>query len=388
MGKPTTTHPLAGPGGDSDAFSLHTQPGDRFLHDDAPEITEDDLPPVYDESESTARLLPFDPTAPTGVAIEPFKKDANTGTQFFIDRRLDTSPEFLEQQINWWAKSPPRAFVRVHGSHRETVDNAGKKERKSVTDFEVLVEMTPYLYSDAVNKLSWSYLRTIENEEKARRGTVLAKRAPGAKQNIELGDAKPSLAEWCHRYCASHAGLKAFIFQRNVTGFDADMVKEKLTTLVRGTNYRGSLDISFPVKDNRIEVYNDCKTNAWRLTGWIFWVCCLSLMFIFTWPYLFFRTKRFEAVIAEWPFSKADAQGNRQFVSISEGQWYNLWGRAIHRAVLEKRQATLGQQDLLTAEAPDPTFDHPVVDGAMSFVRAGVRAMNEVNRTLGWGYDN
>ena len=65
-----------------------------------------------------------------------------------------------------------------------------------------------------------------------------------------------------------------------------------------------------------------------------------------------------------------------------------MWGRAINRAVLEKRQGTLDQQDLIAADSPAPVFGVAVVDGAMSFVRAGVGAMNEVNRQLGWGYDS
>jgi hypothetical protein len=325
MGKPPVSRALAGGAADSDTFSLHTQPGDRFPDHDASEIDGDDLPPAYDESEPAAPLLPINNrAAPPGVALQPFRTDSSSGTQYFMDAELDTSPECLAQHIDWWFQSPPRPFVRLHGTHRETVDKAGKKETKAVTDFDVMVDLTPYLYSDPVNIVSWSELRTVENEEKARRGTVLATRAPGAKQNIELGQDKPSLAEWCHRYQASHAGLKTFIFRRKVTGLDEQLIKAQLTTLVRGTNYRGSLDLTFPVKNATVEIYNECKTNEWRLTRWIVLVCYFTLMFLLTWPYLFVRTKHFEVVIAEWPFSRVDASGERQFVSISEDQWYNL----------------------------------------------------------------
>jgi hypothetical protein len=274
------------------------------------------------------------------------------------------------------------------GAHQETVDNVGKKEKKRVTDFDVSIELTPYLYSDAINRVSWTELRTVENEEKVRRGTVLRKRAPGAKQHIELGNTKATLAEWCHRYCASHAGLKSFVFKRKMTGFDSERVKERLEGLVLSTNYRGHLSITFPVKDDTVVVYNDCKTNRWRLKAWLVTLCIFTLTFIFTWPYLFFRTKQFEVVVAEWAFSKPDARGGRQFVSLSEDHWYNMWGRAINRAILEKRQGTLDQQDLLASDAPDPVFGNSAVDGAANVFRAGVRAMNEVNRQLGWGGDS
>ncbi|KAB5584897.1 hypothetical protein GE09DRAFT_7590 [Coniochaeta sp. 2T2.1] len=388
MSKLASSLGLASPGSDGDAFSMHSHRGDPFLDIDAPEIQDDDLPPLYDESEVEARLLPREPAEPGFLVIDPMKKDGNNGIAYFMDPRLDTEPETLENQVKWWARSPPRPFVRISGTHQETVDNVGKKERKRIIDFDISIELTPYLYSNAVTRTSWTELRTVENEEKCRRGTVLRKRAPGATQHVELGNTKPTLAEWCHRYCASHAGLKAFVFQRKVVGLDEQGIKERLEGLVSSTNYRGHVDISFPVKDDTCIVYNDCRTNKWRLTAWIVWMTMITLTFIFTWPYLFFRTKRFEVAIAEWKFSKQTPQGTRQFVSISEDQWYNLWGRAINKAVLAKRQGTLDQQDLITSDAPDPTFDNPMVDGVSGIVRAGVRAMNEVNRQLGWGGDS
>ncbi|KAH8881686.1 hypothetical protein GQ53DRAFT_832186 [Thozetella sp. PMI_491] len=378
-----------------DAVSLHTQ-SDRYLDDDAPELVDDDLPPLYEEaaasSSSSAPLLPAAPAQAHPAAyvanLAFHQRDANTGSEFCIDRRLDNDPKFLARQVEAWAETPPRPFVRMVGTHRETVDNKGKKERKSVVDFDIWVELTPYLYSDATHHAAWKELRAVENSDKVRRGTVLRKRAPGAKQSLEVGlPDKPTLEEWYHRYCASHTGLKCFAVQRRMVGFDEARLKEKLQNMIRATNYRGSLDITFPVKDGVIQVYNDCKTNQWRLTTWVFWLCIFTLMFLFTWPYLFFRTKRFEVVFVDWHFSRLGDNDRREFVSISEDQLYNMWGRAINRAVLSKRQGTLDQTDLQAAEGADPTFANPIVDGAVSFVRAGISAMNEVNRQLGWGYD-
>lgn len=379
MGNPSS--PLPRPG--DDALSLHTQPGDRLLDDDAPELDDDDLPPLYDEVAASTALLP--PTS-QAAPLEPYKRDASTGTEYFLDNRLDTDPKFLEDYIHWWARTPPRPYVRVRGSHQQTTHVGGKKEKKWVTDFDVHVEMTPYLYSDATNRLSWRELRTVENDEWARRGTILRARAPGASQ-IQLGAHKPSLAEWCHRYCAGHAGLKRFTLERRMVGLESDTLRQLLLGLVKSTNYQGHINVSFPVSNAVVEVYNECKTNEWRLTTWIIWLCVFTATFIFTWPYLFFRTKRFEVVVAEWPFSKPGPEGRRQFVSLSEHQWYNMWGRAIKRAVLERRQCTLDQQDLMAAEGAEAALGNVAADTAVAIVRAGVNAMNEVNRQLGWGYD-
>ncbi|KAK3937199.1 putative abc transporter protein [Diplogelasinospora grovesii] len=399
MGKPT----LPARKVSNDGVSLHTQPGEhereRFLDDDAPELQVDDLPPLYEEavegSSSSGPLLPADPPRPAGpgdvVDTYPFQTDANSGSQYYLDSRLDNDPKLLERHIQWWALVPPRPHVRLIGTHTQNVYDAGKKEKKTVTDFDIFVELTPYLYlhANTLRQQSWRELRTAENGEKVRRGTVLRKRAPGARQSVEVGLAdKPTLAEWCHRYCASHAGLKCFALRRRMVGFDEDNVRRKLESLVRRTNYRGHLQITFPVKNEWVEVYNECKTNTWRLTNWIWWLCAFSLMFIFTWPYLFFRTKRFEVVFADWHFSRVVEGGRRDYVSMSEDQWYNLWGRAINRAVLEKRQGTLDQQDLLASEGAEPLMGDSLQDNAISFVRAGVSAMNELNRQFGWGHDS
>jgi len=402
----STTSPSLRPA--PDAVSLHSQTSSSFhsqtppyLDDDAPELEVDDLPPLYadvaaDSSDSAPLLTPSRPDGdgqqqqPAANLIPHHVRDANTGAAYYLDRRLNEDPGLLQSHVEAWAATPPRPYVRVRGTHQQTVDKNGKKERSSVTDFDIHIELTPYLYSDATHRKSWRELRTVDNGDKTRRGTVFRRRAPGAKQNIEVGgDTKPTLQEWCHMYCASHGGLKVFALKRKMVGFDEQAVRTRIETLVRSTNYRGHLNVTFPVKNATVEVYNDCRTNRWRLTTWIQWVFMLTLMFIFTWPYLFFRTKRFEVVVAEWPFSRPAVDGGKQYVSISEQQWYNMWGRALGRAVLGRRQGTLGQDDLVAAEGAEPNFDtgHATVDGALSFVRAGVNAMNEVNRQLGWGGD-
>ncbi len=389
-----------------DAVSLHSRSGHEaaFLDDDAPELHVDDLPPLYSDTpeagaSSSAPLLPgaampWRPEdAAAGAAISWRFEDANTGARYYVDGRLDADPKLLQSQIEGWATAPPRPHVQVKGTHQETVDRKGKKERTTATDFDVQVDLTPYLYSDATNRVSWRELRTVDNGDSTRRGTVFRCRAPGSAQGIEVGisDAKPTLREWCHLYCASHAGLKALSLRRRVVGLDEDKVRRQIESLVRGTRYRGRLSVTFPVRDELVEVYNDCRTNRWRLTTWIQWLCMLTLLFVFTWPYLFFRTKRFDVVVVDWPFSRPKQDGaGREYVSLSEDQWYNLWGRALAKAILAKKQATLDQQDLLEAEGAEPTFatGSASVDSALSFVRAGMNAMNEVNRMAGWGGDS
>ncbi|KAK9413971.1 hypothetical protein SUNI508_11423 [Seiridium unicorne] len=385
----------------ADAVSLHTNPGDNegFLpyHDeDAPELNVDaldELPPVYSDalaSSSSAAPPVAIPTHPQSSQYSTYLKDANTGAEFYIDSRLESPPE-LEKHIRFLATKPPRPYIKIIGTHQASKKKSdGKTENVTVTDFYVSIELTPYLYSNAQYGKSWTQLRTADNGENVRRGTVLKKRAPGSKQDLEVGGGpKPTLEEWCHRFCASHAGLKTFTLQRQMTGFDFPKIKQELHSLVRSTNYRGHLEISLDTKDASVEIYNDARINRWRMISWLRFLFAITLLFIFSWPYLFFRTKRWEVAVAEWPFSRMADGSNREYVSISEDQWYNMWARAIMRAVLEKRQKVLDQADLRRAQEPDPSFEsgNATVDSAVGFFRAGMSAMNEVNRQVGWGGD-
>ncbi|KAI2465251.1 hypothetical protein F4781DRAFT_36988 [Annulohypoxylon bovei var. microspora] len=403
MGKPSS---LPADKAAADAVSLHSNLGEssrnNFIDDDGldtPELAVDDLPPNYSEVES---LLP--PTLPPTsasvgapvMASTPVVKDGklfnelNNGAQFWIAKSLEY-PAALESHIQKLAAIPPRPYINLVGTHTETRKNdKDKYEKTTVTDFDVSIELTPYLYSDAQYHKSWCQLRTVENFEKTKRGTILKKRAPGSNQSIEVGgDPKPTLKEWCHRYAASHAGLKVFALHRTMVGFDEERVKNQLRTLVNNTNYRGHLKVELVTKNALVECYNEAKTNHWRLTSWIQMLFTFTLLFIFAWPYLWLRTKRWEVAISEWPFSRMAEGGGKEYVSISEDQWYNLWARAIYNAVMEKRQKTLDQSDLRRAQEPEPALEtgNAAVDGAVGLFRAGVSAMNEVNRHLGWGRD-
>ncbi|KAK6214529.1 hypothetical protein LQW54_004250 [Pestalotiopsis sp. IQ-011] len=393
-----------------DAVSLRTNPGDSesfppYNDDDAPELdidALDELPPVYSdviEEASLSAEAPLlggeassssAPAARSSSQYRPHSTDAGTGTEYFIGGRLETPAE-LEKHVRHLAAKPPRPFIQILGTHQASKKKSdGKSETVRETDFDITVELTPYLYSNAQYGKSWTQLRTVDNAEKVHRGTSLRKRAPGSKQDLEVGGApKPSLEEWCHRFCASHAGLKCFALRREMTGFDFAKVKEELHALVRSTNYRGNLQITLGSRDAVVEIYNEARINRWRLIGWLRFLFFITLTFLFAWPYLFFRTKRWEVAVAEWPFSRMAEGSAREYVSISEAQWYNLWGRAIVKAVLEKRQTTLDQADLRRSQEPEPSFEtgNATVDGAMGIFRAGMSAMNEVNRQLGWGGD-
>ncbi|KAL7945400.1 hypothetical protein V8C42DRAFT_323031 [Trichoderma barbatum] len=366
-----------------------------YFDDDPTELATDDLPPLYDEHENDAVPL-IDPLAPTGLVagglnIEPFKRDARSDTVYYLDPRLDSDPKYLNDALVHLSQLPPRPFAQIRGTHTETRRKSDDKtEQVTVVDFDIEIELTHLLYvniQDPTNG-AWRKLHSVGNLEKVRRGTVFATRAPGFGGSggiIENGE--PSVEEWCHRFCASRAGLKNMAFERRVTGWDWDYLKKQLERLVHDTNYRGHTSITFPVRNSRVEIYNTCRVNQMRLTKWIEVMFMLTLMFLFAWPYLFFCTKRWETVYAEWSMSRDEQDGaggtQRRYASMSEAQWYQMWARAIQKAVLERRQGHLDQGDVERADQPADQ-----AGGFAGMVQAGVEAMGVVNRSFGWGGDS
>ena len=181
-----------------------------------------------------------------------------------------------------------------------------------------------------------------------------------------------------------------------MTGLDTDNLGAMLTSLVKNTNYRGRVQVTFPIENRAIDVYSSSWQNRWRLNTWIALLFYISFLWLFTWPYLFFGTKKFHVIRVRWPYSipansesAGSAGGTRpEYATLSEGNWFKRWSKTIETNVCNKRQGMLTEEDL---KAPDlariPSTGNSSVDSAFNLIGAGVRAFSEVNRQLGWGGD-
>jgi hypothetical protein len=253
------------------------------------------------------------------------------------------------------------------------------------------------------NDTSHMNLVTVENGEKTHRGTLWKQRAPGFKQDVEVGSPRPELKEWCHRYCASPRLLRIFRLRRVVTGLDDEFLKNRIEGLVRSTNYRGHISITFPVEDKNVDIYTTNFVNKWRLKTWVCWVFYLTFLWIFTWPYLYFATKRYAVVRAEWPFSMSDAYGNKTYTTVSEEQWFERWHVGIRRLVLDRFEGEASEEMLsgVIARPQDPPMPgnirtgHEGVDNAVGLLTQGFQVARAISSgniggsvQSGWGYDN
>lgn len=439
----------SGPFRPDDALSLHSQHGsgsgirgpdvprrqlgdlddDNDNDNDTPDQLFDDLPPLYSDigtdggpawdaavsvSAADDSLLPVGDDGyirVRGVVLEStMRGDGQPVRSAILPNSIGWHD--LAAEVTTWARRPPRPYLRLYGTHTEMTDRDGKKENRKVVDFDVRLDLTPYLYADAYMRRAWCTVSTANEYAHVRRGTVFRCQDPAVKKGrrhtvedveqqqqqeqqplaVEETEREPEtggeLKAWCRRYCADASALKCFTLERQMAGFDYDRVRDLMETLVRRTSYHGTLSVSFPVNEARLDLYNDHRLNRWRLVRWIQVLCALTLMLVFTWPYLFFRTRRYEVVTSCWHFSRLGDHGT-EYVSLSENQLYNLWARAISRAVLDKRQTVLDQEDLRAAEGAAPTFHSGSgsVDDAVGLLQAGISAMNHVNRQFGWGRD-
>jgi hypothetical protein len=394
---------------DPDAVSLHTTPDD-YTYDDAPEIS--GLPPSYEDSEagSAAPAIPIrhapPPTVRTDHSNPAFKngKPWLCDTVTYMDSRYDKDPGYLEDSIRSFANAVPVPLVYIMGTHSETVKKGDKKEKKNITDFRIVINMQRYLrphFSDT--DTSSMNLVTAENGEKVHRGTSFKARAPGFKRDIEVGGAKPTLTEWCHRYCASSRTLRIFRLRRVVTGFDETLVRNRIEGIIRSTNYRGHIDITFPLEEKNIDIYTTHFVNAWRNKKWVCWFFYLSFLWIISWPVLLLSTARYAIVRAEWPFSATDSHGNKRYTTVSEEQWLQKWGTAIRRLALDRYEGE-ASEDMMAgvlerpADPPMPgtvNTGHVGVDTAVGLISQGfqvaraIQGGGNLGRGLqgGWGYD-
>ncbi|KAL5612891.1 hypothetical protein BROUX41_004032 [Berkeleyomyces rouxiae] len=337
--------------------------------------------------------------------------------------------------------------TRMH-MHREGDGHSrSRTHSETVEDFDFEIDMTAFLFSDVRSQTSWAELRTVENHEKVHRGGIFRSRAhpfrgvkklwrrqrrfwadrrrspmlgdedggedsehaailhsestppmsldedhhdavlEGAERGLVLGaEVKPTLTEWCHRYCSSGL-VRTFNLEKRVVGFDESYARTRITNMIRATGYMGDVSVNFPVDQARMTVYSSCYTNEWRLTKWLRWLVIMLLLVVIVWPYLFLRTRKFDVVRVDWFFSRVDQNtGVRSFVSMSEDLILDFWQYAIQDAAMRKRKGELHAGDAVSAQQ-----NHNRGQGAETYrdmqgrMQSAFYAAAAMQRHTGWG---
>ncbi|MCJ1464818.1 hypothetical protein MMC07_003432 [Pseudocyphellaria aurata] len=340
------------------------------LHNHVP--PEDDEPPAYTDcfaatpipprGPDTQRSFPPSSTEDHDISYRKTQNNRKGSTTTVLSRVMSSDPSRLQDFIASEARLMPNPTVRIMGIHTETDYRDKREESTTVTDFDITVSLANLLVSP------WRRTRVVGNGVMTYRG---GRMRSNAKDRICPA---PSLKEWCHRFCASYASLKTFTLIRQVVNRDDKYLTDALTGVIRSTNYRGSISITFPLEDRATIVMPDHPINRYRTNRLIWWSCIILQLWIITWPLLWLMTKHWEVVCVYWPcrifedeakgWPNADEEhpeviheGIRpdgcdvrrerdvRLATMSETSWVEDWRAAIVRAAEDQRRGTLRISD-------------------------------------------
>ena len=118
---------------------------------------------------------------------------------------------------------------------------------------------------------------------------------------------------------------------------------------IQSTGYMGHVGVRFPLQHESVTVYSPGIINSLRSTTWVRYLFYFTFLWILSWPILLLCTARYEVVEGVWKYADrmpgevADGESGtgrvRQFVVMSEGEWFQRWERAIKRAALGKMKS-------------------------------------------------
>ncbi|KAI4225186.1 MAG: hypothetical protein L6R36_004090 [Xanthoria steineri] len=343
-------------------------------------------------------------------------QDAKGSTTTYISKTLSSDPAVCQAFIETKAQVSIQPTVRLVGTHTETRRRDKKDETTKITDFDIAVPLNSLFAHE------WARTKIVENSQKAYRGGIWKQLDPRVKAHPEAAATTPSLQEWCHRFCASSASAKLFKISRTVTELQRITITNSLTEAIRGTNYRGNIAITYPVCHRATTIVSDHWINRYRHNKYIWWICVILQLWIFTWPVLWLMTKRWEIFSVEWPcriYQQPDGswpvahefhphiwwhEGREtndrrvRVAHITEEEWVEQWRLAVQLAAEGKKRGALNQADRriaaeVEARSRQGTADRNIAPETGFMVAAtglltGVQGlMGQSRMAAGWGGD-
>ncbi|KAL8900648.1 MAG: hypothetical protein Q9207_005594 [Kuettlingeria erythrocarpa] len=376
MGRPKDSQASA-PYGDDDAASTSSAvplQEQTFADDEAPPAYTDDP----DAAKGPRRIYAdqevplIDPSEDGSIfsLVPKVVEDSKGSIITYISKAASSDPSKCQSLIEHEVRRSPLPMVRMVGSHVETRQRDKKEERQRVTDFDISAPLQGLL------TIPWSRTMLAENVHKTYRGGILKQVDARVKGHAEDAYPAPSLKEWCHRFCASNSSAKSrrFTITRKVTGINYQLITQEVTEVIRGTNYRGHLSITYPVCSRATVIMSDHWINRYRHNTFIWWACVLLQLWIFTWPLLWVMTKRWEVFSVKWPciiYQQADGtwpnfhqtdpdwvvegrsmdDRNVRAANLSECNWVEQWKLAIQLTAESRKRGTLTVADRRVAQA-------------------------------------
>ncbi|KAH7403651.1 hypothetical protein BKA64DRAFT_457906 [Cadophora sp. MPI-SDFR-AT-0126] len=377
-----------------------------LLDDVEAAFPDEELPPYQD----TPSAAPLVPTIPTPSLADqtwsyippdlPFMTHDLTCREFRTRFPLySTDSATLYDVIRTQALYPPTYFVQLHGTHTETRRNGNKETKDKIQDFLVLVNLTNLL-----GGLGSGELEFLPDNKRGYRGTRIPSLKPTVSDRADGEEGSDELRRWCERYVADKSGWKSFTLKRKILNHDKKKLEQLLRSAIAETNYRGHLSVDFPEQRTSLIVYSPGKINEWRITTWIRWVFYCTFLWLFSWPFLFFITARYETVKAVFKYADSPPGDDmtRKCTVMTEVEWFHRWQSAIKRAAIARmvcKDSALDEAYRLATERADargeamgrqpevPRTGNAFADGAIGILGQGLRLASDYNDMRGWGAD-
>jgi hypothetical protein len=161
--------------------------------------------PAYsdDPSPASAAAIAINPEAGR-IPNSVISSDRITITT--LDEGLSNDPATLHSFVLQQNEIPPKPTVRIVGTHHETRRRStkdGKDEKVKVTDFDLQLDLTPYIARSlnlGSGEQDWKFLSVVENSVNAYRGGIMKSTDPGYKDGLTSYTA-PHLGDWAKAYC-------------------------------------------------------------------------------------------------------------------------------------------------------------------------------------------
>ncbi|CAL3963676.1 hypothetical protein PZA11_001222 [Diplocarpon coronariae] len=368
----------------------------------------DEDPPPYEDTPSYTPLIS---PASTSVAARqswsipppelPFSSHGMNREEYRTRfPNYSTNSSLLCQMIKEQALYPPSYFVQLSGSHQETRLDGNKETKDTIQDFHISVNLTHLL-----GGLGSGEVKLLADNQRGYRGTRIVSLKPTVSDESHGEQGTDELRKWCDQYVADKSGVKCFTLTRKIINHDTKKLEQLLRSAIAEINYRGHLSVSFPTQHSSLIVYSPGKINEWRITTWIRWVFYCTFLWLFSWPFLFLITSRYETVSVIYKYADSPPGDNvaRKCTVMTEVDWFHRWQSAIKRAAIARmvcKDSVLDESFRIAAERADasveayrqrpelPSTVNAFADGAMGALGQGLRVASDHNASWGWGGDS
>ena len=246
------------------------------------------------------------------------------------------------------AKYPPKYTAHIIGTHVEP--NRFNSDPKlggavyTVYDFCIRLDMTHLLVPspDASHSL-------LCQDFDIPLPRVKSYRSRRTKTDC-LQESAPDVEAYIYSYISSSLPVRSITLNRRILHHDSAALEALITSVVRSTNYRSDISVTFSVTQSRVTVYSPCWQNHYREKPWLRWIFYLTFLWVISWPYLWFMTRRWEVETAVFPCSTAEECGKGQYTKKSGESFVKEWESSIRRAVLEGKQGCIDEGYKLETE--------------------------------------